>query len=250
MKNKITRAIKWILIFITIMVLSVITFLIGGRFFFSHAPLWRSIQSPPKGHIVSILDVGMIPMGHIDNVYVLTDEGEVYIWEREPSMFYIKQGKWRMLSSIPQNESVIDLKKFSAFPHYGVYVKTNENNYYSYTGYDSGSELWELISQEEYNKLPRKDYHDEKKLDDPFWPKVVGPPGKIIDRDSFYVSGSMSEEARNYVLMQNGSLKVLSRTFSPFSGIEYMIIGFIIGIVANIALIIATIIRKKRLLKK
>ena len=46
--------------------------LLLGGVFSRYGLFWQKADLMPRGKIVRILSVGMIPMGHIDNVYVLS----------------------------------------------------------------------------------------------------------------------------------------------------------------------------------
>jgi len=75
------------------------------------------------------------------------------------------------------------------------------------------------------------------------------PFGKIVEKKDICMVGAMSEEVRNYVLLNSGEIMLLSRTISIltviYTFIFYSILGFIIGILLNIFLIKKLINRKK-----
>ena len=226
MKRKLFNGI----IYISVVIFSTIIIAIIGSIlsstFVNRMPFWHSIQNIPEGKITKMLSIRMIPMGHIDNVFVENDNGDIYLWERQPDLITFGKENWKKIEA-PKNLIINKLRAFSNYPNYGVYIQTTDGQVFMY----ADDQNWQKVSN---NILP-----EERNFNCNSWPKVAEPFGRKVDKKDICMVGSMSEEARSYRLLDSGKIMVLSRTESIvtmiFNFILYSIIGLVIGILLCIS---------------
>jgi len=236
MKKIIFKLIIYALVIIFTVIFTVIIGSIFSPTIINSLPLWHSIKDIPEGKITKILSIRMVPMGHFDNLFVENNKNDIYYWERRPNLITFGTEKWEKIH-IPNNLKTKKLRAFNNYPNYGIFIQTTNGQIFKYID----NQNWEEVSE---NNLPQ-----EQNFNCANWPKVMKPFGKIVEKKDICMVGAMSEEVRNYVLLNSGEIMLLSRTISIltviYTFIFYSILGFIIGILLNIFLIKKLINRKK-----
>ncbi|MFZ5376832.1 MAG: hypothetical protein ACOZAN_04175 [Patescibacteria group bacterium] len=155
---------------------------------FNEIPLfkWKKLPPLPQGLVIDVLDVDIIPMGHIDEVYVLNDSHELFVWNKKHK-YSFDGGSWRKVASLEMG-LIKEIVSDHSYPVDGVYGKSSDGTIYSF---DADSNKWEKVDT---SSLPNEKNHSCSP-----WPKLPISEQRVVERFELCFQGSMSEEHRYYI---------------------------------------------------